>query len=94
MVDTLVAKKLLAASDRAKAVKALQECWQDKIAVVWAVDDVKEAASHDGAEEDPSDDVCRQVLAEALANHDANNGITWEILKYHAEQIQKLQNGK
>jgi len=53
----------------------------DWLATFWSIDDVKEVADH------LSDDECRQVLEQVERNHDANIGINWEVIEFHADQV-------
>ncbi|NJM68156.1 MAG: hypothetical protein HC851_22040 [Acaryochloris sp. RU_4_1] len=56
------------------AISAIESYWQNAIAIIWEIEDVRLL--------NPSltDDECREVLAIADSNHDANYGINWEVL--------------
>lgn len=53
----------------------------DWLASFWSIEDVKEVAP------DLSDDECRDVLERVESNHDAEIGINWDVLRFHAEQV-------
>lgn len=53
----------------------------DTIEITWTVDDVLEVAPDLNMEQ------CRQVLARAIDLHDANIGINWEVLEWHASEV-------
>lgn len=53
----------------------------DWLASFWSIEDVKEIAP------DLSDDECRDVLERVESNHDAEVGINWDVLRFHAEQV-------
>jgi hypothetical protein len=53
----------------------------DWLASFWSIEDVKEIAP------DLSDDECRDVLERVESNHDAEIGINWDVLRFHAEQV-------
>ena len=57
--------------------------WQDEdhIAVLWNVYDVKTQASIRNIK--LTKEECRQVLDACLHRHDANIGISWDILDHH-----------
>jgi hypothetical protein len=54
---------------------------QDWLANFWSIDDVKEVA------DDLTDEQCREVLRRVEHNHDANIGINWEVLEFHADCV-------
>lgn len=53
----------------------------DWLAEFWSIDDVKEVADN------LSDDECREVLKRVEKNHNAEIGINWDVLEYHADQV-------
>jgi hypothetical protein len=53
----------------------------DWLTSFWSIEDVKEVADH------LSDDECRAVLDRVESNHDAEVGINWDVLRFHAEQV-------
>jgi len=53
----------------------------DWLASFWSIEDVKEIAP------DLSDDECRDVLERVESNHDAEIGIKWDVLRFHAEHV-------
>jgi hypothetical protein len=59
--------------------QAIQACWQDKIAVVWCVEDIQLAAEENHRcrlrEEDAA-----HILDRILETHDAELGITWDTI--------------
>jgi hypothetical protein len=52
-----------------------------QIAVVWSVEDVQEVRPG------LTDDQCWEVLQQANDQHDAGNGISWDVLEFHAEML-------
>ena len=53
----------------------------DSISITWHIDDVAELRP------DLTPDQCREVLAQTLRRHDADLGISWDILKIHADDL-------
>jgi hypothetical protein len=53
----------------------------DWLASFWSIEDVKEVADH------LSDDECREVLKRVEKNHNAEVGINWDVLEFHADQV-------
>jgi oligoribonuclease NrnB/cAMP/cGMP phosphodiesterase (DHH superfamily) len=53
----------------------------DHISILWNVEDVQTQASIRNIK--LTKDECRQVLDECLNSHDANIGISWDILDHH-----------
>ena len=53
----------------------------DWLASFWSTDDVKEVAPH------LSDDECREVLKRVERYHNAEIGINWEVIEYHADEV-------
>ena len=49
----------------------------NEIAIIWDINDVK------SIDPDLSDDDCREVLIRAQDDHDANEGINWNVLESH-----------
>jgi len=62
----------------------------NSIAIIWNIDDVKQAARDIGLAE-PDDETCMDILHSLYENHDANYGITWEHF-YDALQQLKEEN--
>ena len=52
------------------------------ISITWTIEDVQEL------EPKTSDEQAKEVLRLALRNHDANEGINWEVLKYYISEFQ------
>jgi hypothetical protein len=52
-----------------------------QIEIIWSVEDVRVVR------QDLSDDQCMRVLQRVQQNHDAQYGITWEIIQTCAETI-------
>jgi len=53
----------------------------DHISILWNVDDVKEQAKNKNIKLNKEE--CREVLDACLKYHDANIGISWDILDDH-----------
>ena len=78
------------ATDQKQVELVLQKYWEDKVAVVWTSVDVH--AVQDDFDEDNetsslSNEQAQSVLQRAFDKHDANEGITWESLRYWSEEI-------
>ena len=54
---------------------------QGYLVILWHIDDVKEVRP------DLTDDQCKDVLQECRRRHDAGIGITWDVLRYHADDL-------
>ena len=72
----------------ADVLHILQQYWQDKIAAVWQVNDVLEAALNSGTPIMKDDAI--DVLKDLFEGHDAELGITWTTLdvalqEYHLD---------
>ena len=75
-----ITKSPEAAEDIGLIQKALKEYWQDKIAVVWTVEDIEEIAIDDGLKISQKQAV--EVLEQILDKHDATVGINWDTIRY------------
>jgi len=58
--------------------KALQDYWDDKIALVWNTKDVIDVAIKNGRL--INEEQAKEVLGSVLDNHDANVGVNWDVL--------------
>jgi len=77
----LTAKPLKTKKAINKAVLALlQDYWKDKIAITWDVRDVH--SIYAGL----TDEQAMEVLREANRNHDAEQGVNWDTLRYEATE--------
>jgi fructose-bisphosphate aldolase class 1 len=86
------------------AVKQVVDCmkksWEDKIAVVWDVHDVKSTtiAGSDLDVEDSwmTDEEAREILQEMDHRHDASIGISWDVIEVYVDDLKykKKQEGK
>lgn len=68
----------------------LSQYWADKVAVVWSVDDVHSVQDDFDENEQTSslsEEQAISILQKALAHHDAEQGITWEELRYWSEEL-------
>ena len=54
---------------------------QGYLVILWHIDDVKEVRP------DLTDAQCKDVLQACQREHDANIGITWDTLRYHADDL-------
>ena len=57
----------------------------DSIHSTWHIEDVKEIAR------DLTDEQCRKVLELAEYNHDADVGISWDVLRVYANTVREEQ---
>lgn len=88
MASSLVEAGL--ATDGQQVELILSQYWADKVAVVWTTDDVHSV--QDDFDEDTGssslpEEQAINVLQEAFNSHDADNGITWESLRYWSEEL-------
>ena len=64
--------------------------WADKVAVVWTTEDVhavQEDFDEDKKTSSLSEEQAQNILQKAFDKHDAEQGITWESLRYYSEEI-------
>tara|TARA_R110002126_G_scaffold133309_3_gene277363 strand:+ start:13104 stop:13376 length:273 start_codon:yes stop_codon:yes gene_type:complete len=54
----------------------------DWISDWWHISDVA-----DQADVELTDEECREVLARVKKSHDANVGINWDVISYHADEV-------
>lgn len=59
---------------RDKAREAIAACWEDKIALTWTIEDVRDC------KKGITDEEAKDALAEVLHGHDASVGVTWDTL--------------
>ena len=62
---------------------------EDSISITWHIDDVRIAFNSP-----ITDDQCREVLARVDKWHDANIGVTWDVLRSYAEQVTDEMDGE
>jgi len=51
------------------------------IAIFWYIDDVKNVRP------DLNDEQCLKVLEQCERDHDAETGINWDVIEYHADDL-------
>ena len=59
-----------------------------RIAIFWGVDDVKSVRP------DLTDDQCMEVLEQCDDKHDANIGISWDVIEFHAGYLFPARRAK
>ncbi len=78
------------ATDGEQVELVLAAYWADKVVVVWTTEDVH-AAQEDFDENEQisslSEEQAQSILQKAFEKHDANEGITWESLRYWSEEL-------
>ncbi len=77
-------------TDCQQVEKVLAKYWADKVAVIWTTDDVH--SIQDDYDEDTfssslSEDQAIDILQEAFNSYDAEQGITWEGLRYWSQEM-------
>lgn len=78
-VDALIKAGFIPKGQKKKACQVLkEECWTDKIADVWSIEEVKERAEENGIT--ITDDEARDILVQLDDDYDANDGINWEVI--------------
>ncbi len=83
MASSLVEEGL--ATDQKLVELVLARYWEDKVAVVWTNDDVhsiQDDFDEDVGSSSLSEEQAQSVLQKAFDKHDANEGITWESLRF------------
>ena len=88
MASSLVEEGL--ATDQKQVELVLARYWKDKVAVVWTTDDVHSIQDNFDEDEQTSsltEEQAISVLQKAFDKHDANEGITWEKLRFWNEEL-------
>jgi hypothetical protein len=80
MISILIKKGLITDIDtnKNKALDVLKEYWEDKIAIVWQVEDIIDYAK--GHKKKVSREKAINILQSMLRRHDCEYGITWETI--------------
>lgn len=78
MVSQLVKDNVIPEADTNKAIDSLKKHWEDKIALIWCVEDVIDRAAENGIT--ISNERAAEILAEVYHRHDCNNGVSWDTL--------------
>ena len=58
------------------------EASEDFLIQIWNIEDVQSAVDYD-----LSDEQAREVLYRVDRYHDANIGINWDVIQYHADEV-------
>ena len=66
--------------------RAEQAASPDWLMEVWHISDVQEAT-----DKDLTDEQCREVLRRVDHYHDANIGINWDVIRYHADMVADVE---
>ena len=81
-----------------QAVECMQKSWEDKIAVVWCVHDVKSMATTDEAMDTAdswmTDEEARDILHNMRRKHDAEIGINWTVIQTHVDWLKYEKEDK
>jgi hypothetical protein len=77
-------KKILEALETLSGVShlAYRKAGADKIASIWSIEDVQGRAEDNGGKI-PTDDEAKEILYQIDKNHDANEGINWDVIDYY-----------
>jgi len=80
MIEVLTENGVIADSEKTKerAKEALDRYWTDRIAIVWHFSDIIDRAEEIG--EDITENQALNVLEWLLQEHDANDGINWDVI--------------
>lgn len=81
---------ILSPSDLKKVKKAIEEYWDDKIAISWSIEDVISRAEE--YEVDLTKEQARELLEQLLDNHDACIGINWDVMDFYIEEFKRENN--
>jgi hypothetical protein len=85
------------ATEGQKVELVLFQYWADKVAVVWTTEDVHSIQDDFDAETGKSslsDEQALEILLSVFENHDCNNGITWESLRYSSQEFLEELHGE
>jgi hypothetical protein len=66
-------------------MRLFEDYWEDKIALVWTVDDVLDCADRIGI--DITESHAKEVLDIVLHRHDANYGVSWDTFSEYIEDF-------
>lgn len=83
-----------------QAVECMQKSWEDKIAIVWCVEDVKTmtttAEDMDTSDSWMTDEEAMTILRYMRRKHDAEIGINWTVIDHYVSELkyEKEQEGK
>ena len=78
------------ATDGQQVELVLSQYWVDKVAVVWTTEDVHSVQDDFDENEQTSslsEEQAQSILQKAFDKHDAEQGITWEDLRYYSEEL-------
>lgn len=81
--------------DAQAAENVLSQCWANKVAVVWTTEDVHSIQKDFDPETEKSslsDEQAQEILLLVFDNHDCNNGISWESLRYWSQELLEQAN--
>ena len=75
-----------------QAVECMQKSWEDKVAFVWCVHDIKSLTTtdEDGNEVLDSwmtDEEAMTILRYMRRKHDAEIGINWTVIQHHVDEL-------
>jgi hypothetical protein len=87
-----------------QAAECMQKSWEDKIAIVWCVEDVKSMATIRGpfpanstiTDSWMTDEEAMEILRYMRRKHDAEIGINWTVIQHYVDELkyEKEQKGK
>jgi hypothetical protein len=82
-----------------QAVDCMKKSWEDKIAIVWCVEDVKSftTTDEDGNEVLDSwmtDEEAMTILRYMRRKHDAEIGINWTVIENHVSELKYEKENK
>ncbi len=78
------------ATDCQEVELVLAQYWADKVAVIWTTDDVhsiQDDFNEETCSSSLSEDQAIDILLEAFDSYDAEQGITWESLRYWSQEM-------
>ena len=74
-----------------QAVECMQKSWEDKIAIVWCVEDVKTmtttAEDMDTSDSWMTDEEAMTILRYMRRKHDAEIGINWTVIQHYVDEL-------
>ena len=79
IIDYLVKGGFILEENKLSAFDYFSKYWDDKIAIIWTTEDVKEVNDKLTEEE------CQDVLSSILDSRDANYGISWDTIRSYIE---------
>jgi hypothetical protein len=86
MASKLAHEGMISEDDITSVINSMEECWIDKIAMVWGKCDVL------SRDKDLTDEQVKEVLGYMKHKHDAEIGISWSVIDAHIDLVKEQGN--